>query len=125
MALAIFKDKQSWTFIKGVKNRLYTVTTIIAEDPLEKEVATHSSFLACEIPWTEEPGGLQSMGSEDSDIAYRLNHYHYHRRRKTWGPLQVQRKNEEVERAERGLEQRQKSEKLLEKGKRIGQCKYD
>ena len=33
------------------------------EDPLEKEMATHSSILAGEIPWTEEPGGLQSMGS--------------------------------------------------------------
>ena len=32
------------------------------EDPLEKEMATHSSILAWEIPWTEEPGGLQSMG---------------------------------------------------------------
>ena len=32
------------------------------EDPLEKEVATHSSILAWEIPWTEELGGLQSMG---------------------------------------------------------------
>ena len=32
------------------------------EDPLEKEVATHSSILAWEIPWTEEPEGLQSMG---------------------------------------------------------------
>ena len=32
------------------------------EDPLEKEVATHSSILAWRIPWTEEPGGLQSMG---------------------------------------------------------------
>ena len=32
------------------------------EDPLEKEMATHSSTLAWEIPWTEEPGGLQSMG---------------------------------------------------------------
>ena len=32
------------------------------EDPLEKEVATHSSILAWEIPRTEEPGGLQSMG---------------------------------------------------------------
>ena len=32
------------------------------EVPLEKEMATHSSFLAWEIPWTEEPGGLQSMG---------------------------------------------------------------
>ena len=32
------------------------------EDPLEKETATHSSMLAWEIPWTEEPDGLQSMG---------------------------------------------------------------
>ena len=31
-------------------------------DPLEEEMATHSSILAWEIPWTEEPGGLQSMG---------------------------------------------------------------
>ena len=33
------------------------------EDPLEKEMATHSSILAWEIPWTEEPGGRKSMGS--------------------------------------------------------------
>ena len=33
------------------------------EDPLEKEIATHSSILVWEIPWIEEPGGLQSMGS--------------------------------------------------------------
>ena len=33
------------------------------EDPLEKGMATHSSILAWRIPWTEEPGGLQSMGS--------------------------------------------------------------
>ena len=33
------------------------------EDPLEKEMATHSSILAQKIPWTEEPGGLQPMGS--------------------------------------------------------------
>ena len=33
-----------------------------AEDPLEKEMATHSTLLAWEMPWTEEPGGLQSMG---------------------------------------------------------------
>ena len=36
------------------------------EDPLEKEVATHSSILAWEIPWKEEPGGLQPMGSQKS-----------------------------------------------------------
>ena len=39
------------------------------ENPLEKEMATHSSILAWEIPWTEEPGGLQSVGSQESDTA--------------------------------------------------------
>ena len=34
------------------------------EDPLEKEMITHSSILAWRSPWTEEPGGLQSMGSQ-------------------------------------------------------------
>ena len=37
------------------------------EDPLEKEMATHSSIFAWRIPWTEESGGLQSMGSQESD----------------------------------------------------------
>ena len=34
------------------------------KDPLEEELATHSSILAWKMPWTEEPGGLQSMGSQ-------------------------------------------------------------
>ena len=38
------------------------------EDPLEKEIATHSSILAWQIAWTEEPGGLQSMGFQESDM---------------------------------------------------------
>ena len=37
------------------------------KDLLEKEMATHSSILAWRIPWTEEPGGLQSMGCKESD----------------------------------------------------------
>ena len=37
------------------------------EDPLEKKMATHSTIPAWEIPWTEEPGGLQSMGSQELD----------------------------------------------------------
>ena len=41
------------------------------EDPLEKEMATHSRILAWEIPWTEEPGRLQSMGSQ-KDTTERL-----------------------------------------------------
>ena len=38
------------------------VQSLGQEDPLEKEMATHSSILAWEIPWTDKPGGLQSMG---------------------------------------------------------------
>ena len=41
-----------------------SVRSLGQEDPLEKEMATHSSILAQKIPWTEEPGGLQSMGSQ-------------------------------------------------------------
>ena len=40
------------------------VRSLSQEDPLEKEMATHSSILAWKISWTQEPGGLQSMGSQ-------------------------------------------------------------
>ena len=40
------------------------------EDPLEKEMATHSSILAWRIPWTEEPGGLQSTGSQRVEYSW-------------------------------------------------------
>ena len=40
------------------------VQSLGRKDPLEKEMATHSGILAWKIPWTEEPGGLQSMGSQ-------------------------------------------------------------
>ena len=41
------------------------------EDPLEEEMATHSSILAWKLPWTEEPGGLQSMRLLESDTTER------------------------------------------------------
>ena len=57
-----------------VKNRLPIqepqetwVPSLGQEDPLEKKMATHSTILAWRIPWTEEPGGLQSIGSQESD----------------------------------------------------------
>ena len=40
------------------------VRSLGREDPLDKGMATHSSILAWRIPWTEEPGGLQSLGSQ-------------------------------------------------------------
>ena len=48
------------------------------EDPLEEEVAPHSSILAWKIPWAEEPGGLQSMGSKESDMTEWDTHTHTH-----------------------------------------------
>ena len=52
------------------------VQSLGREDSLEKEIATHSSILAWKIPWTEEPGRLQSMGSLESDTTERL-HFHF------------------------------------------------
>ena len=48
------------------------VQSLGREDPLEKEMATHSSILAWRIPWTEEPGGLQSMRSQESNTTEQL-----------------------------------------------------
>ena len=45
------------------------VRSLGREDPLEKEMATHSSIPAGRIPWTEEPGGLQTMGSQELDMS--------------------------------------------------------
>ena len=55
------------------------VRSLGREDPLEKEMATHSSILAWRIPWTEEPGGLQSLGSQ-SDMTEQLHFTPLHRR---------------------------------------------
>ena len=52
------------------------VQSLSREDPLEKEMATHSSILARRIPWTEELGGLQSTGRKESDTTERL-HFHF------------------------------------------------
>ena len=48
------------------------------EDPLEKEMASHSSILAWEIPWTEQPGRLQSMGSQSQSQLSIHTHTHTH-----------------------------------------------
>ena len=52
------------------------VQSLGQEDPLENGMAAHSSILAWEIPWTEEPGGLQSMGSKKSDTTEWLSRFH-------------------------------------------------
>ena len=57
------------------------VQSLGREDPLEKGMATHSSILAWRIPWTEEPGGLRSMGSQGVEqVAWteQLSLFHSH-----------------------------------------------
>ena len=68
MSLRVFFPLFDWTsLVAQMVKRLPTmwetqVQSLGREDPLEKEITTHSSILAWKIPWTEEPGRLQSMG---------------------------------------------------------------
>ena len=55
------------------------VESLGQEDPLVKEMATHSSILAWRIPWTKELGGLQSTGRKESDMTERLHFTELHR----------------------------------------------
>ena len=72
--LSLICSSHQWAFLvaQRVKNLLAMHKTRVwsggQEDPLEKGMATHSSILAWRIPWTEEPGGLQTMGSQESDM---------------------------------------------------------
>ena len=63
-------------FTQSVKNLPAVQETQVQflgwEDPLKKEMATHSSMLTWRIPWTEEPGKLQFMGSQESNTTLRL-----------------------------------------------------
>ena len=60
-----FGDSLVAQMVKSLPSMRETwVRSLDQEDLLEKEMATHSSILAWEIPWTEEPGGLQSTGSQ-------------------------------------------------------------
>ena len=54
------------------------------EDPLEKEMATHSSILAQKIPWMEEPGGLQSMGQQRVGHDFTFTFQEILKDRETW-----------------------------------------
>ena len=56
---SVSQTVESWPAVRET-----WVQSLSQEDPLEKEMAPHSSTLVWKIPWTEEPGGLQSMGSQ-------------------------------------------------------------
>ena len=52
------------------------VRSLGGEDPVEQDMATHSSIRAWKIPWTEEPGGLQPRGRRESDTPEHSKHRH-------------------------------------------------
>ena len=67
IGLSIITNGHPWSIYTQTVNRVPTmqvtaVQSLSREDPLEKEMAPHSSIFAWKIPWTEKPGGLQSMG---------------------------------------------------------------
>ena len=65
------------------------VQSLGQEDPLEKGMATHSSILAWRIPWIQEPGRLQSLGSQRVRMTERLTHTHTHTRAHARNTLMV------------------------------------
>ena len=69
---SLYRQGNWWGFPSGASGKEFTclcrrhemrIGSLGREDPLEKGMASHSRFLALEIPWAEEPGGLQSLGS--------------------------------------------------------------
>ena len=65
--------EETWAFLVAHQERIHLpiqenwemqVQSLSGEDPVEEEMATHSSILVWKIPWTEEPGGLQSLWSQ-------------------------------------------------------------
>ena len=66
----ITRENTQFSLVKMVKNLPASTGDVGSslgwEDTLEEEMATHSSILACEVSWTEEPGGLPLMGSQGS-----------------------------------------------------------
>ena len=69
--------KRAFLVAQSVKNLPAMQETQIQflgrKDPLEKEMVSHSSILAWKFPWTVEPGRVQSMGSQASDMTWQLN----------------------------------------------------
>ena len=76
------------------------VQSLGQEDPLQKEMATHSRILAWRTPWTEEPGGPESMGSQEEGTTERLTLSLFHKRAALGADLGENSLSEVVNRAE-------------------------
>ena len=65
----------AWTVQNPPAVQETQLPSLVQEDPLEEEMTTYSSILAWRIPWTEEPGELQSMGSQELDTTEQLTYF--------------------------------------------------
>ena len=102
------------------------------EDPLEEEMIIHSSILGCRIPWTEEPGGLQSMGSQGVRLTEQAHVEMY----RYWGEGEEREKRGELKEGRLGVSHDTWSEKsklqnnvhisipLFVKGTELQTCSY-
>ena len=73
-----FTKVELWaSLVDSGKESTYQCWKQVQENTLEKEMATHSSILAWRIPWTKEPGRLQSMGHKESDTTEQLTQQHF------------------------------------------------
>ena len=70
----VFTDLQAAQTVKRLPvMRKMWIWSLCGEDPLKKEMATHSNIFAWKIPWTEEPGELQSTGRKESDVTEQIH----------------------------------------------------
>ena len=70
----LFKE---WAQCVRIFVYIHSEKVFYSQGGLEREMASHSSILAWEIPWTEEPGSLQPMGWQELNTTQRLNHHHW------------------------------------------------
>ena len=123
--ILLTKAARGWRISLPMKKMQETqVQSLVRENPLEEEMATHSSTLVWKIPWTEKPGRLQSMGSQRVRQDWATEHTHTHTHTHTLVPKEqgwVQRANTENCESEEQPTEQLMSEKaeLVEKGKRI------
>ena len=77
-------DRRANSFFQPSFSGVWTLKCLLIFDPLEKGMATHSCILAWRIPWTKEPGGLQSMGSQRIGCDWVANTFTFHFHSTRW-----------------------------------------
>ena len=94
LSMGSHRVKHDWSSLAAAAMQETWVLSLGQEDPLEKEMATHSNILAWRIPWTKKPGRLQSMESLKSWTWWRTSTWTFHFFMEGWKKVKKQRKKE-------------------------------